>query len=83
MNKTQPGTDGLDAFLSLIADDALRADVVVLAEMLQRLVGAEPGVWGKVLGFGRYAYRYASGRSGEWYVAGIAVRKDGATLHLG
>jgi len=83
VNKTQPGTDGLDVFLSGIADIALCQDVAELATMLQRHVGAEPVLWGKALGFGRYAYRYASGRSGEWYVAGIALRKDGPTLHLG
>ena len=40
-------------------------------------------MWGEgIVGFGRYHYRYASGREGEWFVAGFAPRKQALTLYI-
>jgi len=34
------------------------------------------------VGFGRYTYKYASGRTGEWMTTGFSPRKDNLTLYL-
>jgi predicted GIY-YIG superfamily endonuclease len=38
---------------------------------------------GPDLGFGRYHYRYESGREGDWMVSGFAVRAKELVLYLG
>lgn len=83
VNKTQPSADGVAEFLAGIANPDVRAEAEDLAARLAGWTGAEPVVWGKALGFGRVSYRYASGRTGEWYRAGFAVVRDGFSLHLG
>jgi hypothetical protein len=43
--------------------------------MLSRLTGEPAVLWGpSIVGFGRYRYRYESGREGEMCLAGFAVR---------
>jgi hypothetical protein len=40
-------------------------------------------MWGdKIVGFGHYQYKYASGREGEWFLAGFAPRKQNLTLYI-
>jgi hypothetical protein len=40
-------------------------------------------MWGtSIVGFGRYRYRYASGREGEWFVVGFSPRKQNLTLYI-
>jgi hypothetical protein len=42
----------------------------------------EPTLWGKMLGYGKYHYRYASGREGDFYVVGLANQKQYVSLYL-
>lgn len=79
----KPAPISVAEFLAAIPNPGLRSDIDELVRLFAEVTDEEPVVWGKALGFGRYAYRYASGHGGEWYVAGIGVRKDGPTLHLG
>ena len=40
-------------------------------------------MWGtSIVGFGRYDYRYASGRSGTWFRVGFSPRKTAISLYL-
>jgi hypothetical protein len=34
------------------------------------------------VGFGRYRYRYQSGREGDWAIIGFLPRKNGLTLYI-
>jgi hypothetical protein len=49
-----------------------------------RKVTGDPGaMWGEsIVGFGGYTYRYASGRSGEWFQVGFSPRKTSLTLYI-
>lgn len=58
--------------------------------MMKRATGEPPTMWGSsIVGFGRYRYRYASGREGEWPLVGFsplgpAARPEaGATRGVG
>jgi hypothetical protein len=42
----------------------------------------EPHLCGRILGFGRYHYKYASGREGDWFVVGLASQKSYISLFL-
>jgi hypothetical protein len=77
-------TEGnLDAFLHSIPDDARRQDCLRVLEIMKRVTGAEPRLWGAgMVGFGSYHYRYESGREGDWFVTGFSPRKGSLTLYI-
>ena len=77
-------TDGsVDAFLRTIESDVRRADAQALIEIMQRSTGAEPRMWGPaIIGFGKYRYRYESGREGEMMRVGFSPRKANLALYL-
>jgi hypothetical protein len=82
-NKTQPTAVDAAAFIAAIPDEQRRADCAALAALMQEVTGEPPVMWGdSMVGFGKYAYRYASGRTGEWLVTGFAPRKDNLTLYF-
>lgn len=82
-NKTQPTDEPVEAFLARVADPGRRADCEAVLAMMQRASGVAPMMWGaSMVGFGRYQYRYASGRSGDWPVIGFSPRKNDLTLYL-
>ena len=39
-------------------------------------------MWGKIVGFGKYHYKYASGREGDSMLTGFAARKAALTLYI-
>ena len=80
--KTQPTPTSLDEFLTQSIDPARHADCRAIAAMMQAATGHAPVMWGKIAGFGRYPYQYASGRMGEWPVVGFAPRKSDLTLYI-
>jgi hypothetical protein len=44
---------------------------------------AEPEMWGNsIVGFGRYRYKYESGREGEGMITGFSPRKSDLTLYI-
>jgi hypothetical protein len=81
--KTQRTEASVDAFVSGIADDARREDCMTLLRIMKQATGAEPAMWGpSIVGYGSYHYKYASGREGDWFVAGFSPRKRDLTLYI-
>jgi hypothetical protein len=82
-NKTKQTAEDASAFIARIADDKKRADAEALAALMARAVG-EPGrMWGtSIVGFGRYRYRYESGREGEAALAGFSPRSKELVVYL-
>lgn len=81
--KTQPTAVSVADHVAAIDDPARRADCQALIQLMRRLTGAEPVMWGPgIVGFGRYQYRYASGHSGEWPLTGFASRKGDLSIYL-
>ena len=82
-NKTQPTNASVDAFLASVADAQMQADCRAVAAMIAEVTGSEPKLWGaSIVGFGSYHYRYASGREGDFMLAGFAPRKRALTLYI-
>ncbi len=53
-------------FLESVPDERRRADARRLCELMQKVTGEPPAMWGGgIVGFGRYHYRYASGHEGD------------------
>jgi hypothetical protein len=69
--------------IAALADPVQRADAEVIAALMTRLSGEPARMWGpSIIGFGRYRYRYDSGREGEMCRIGFAPRKGQMVLYL-
>ena len=80
--KTKRTEASVDDFIAGIADEQRREDCKALLAMMKRVTKAPPKMWGaSMVGFGSYHYRYASGREGDWFVAGFSPRKQYMTIY--
>jgi hypothetical protein len=81
--KTKPSSKSVEAFLDGIADNARRKDCYTLVDMMERVTGDKPTIWGTgSVGFGNYHYKYASGHEGDYFLVGFASRKSALTLYI-
>ena len=81
--KTRETNASVEKFLAGVKDEQQREDCRALVEIMRKLTKAEPKMWGPgIVGFGNYHYKYASGREGDWFVAGFAPRKQNLTLYV-
>jgi hypothetical protein len=77
----------LDEFLAALPADrrdtvltvhkAIRKAAPKLAPAIMTGMGPSP-----IIGYGKYHYRSASGREGEWFLIGLAAGKDNYSLHI-
>jgi hypothetical protein len=82
VQKTMPGTLSADALLHTLEDVQQLQDGRRLIELMSALTGESPVVWGEsIIGFGQYAYTYASGRSGISYLTGFSIRKKDISIY--
>ena len=80
--KTQMTDASCEKFLNGIKDEAQRKDTRVIFDMMKQATKQEPRMWGAVtIGFGSYHYVGKSGREGDWYLVGVAPRKQAITLY--
>lgn len=80
--KTKPTDASVEAFLQSLPDEGKRRDSLILLQMMQAVTGETPRLWSNsIVGFGDYHYTYASGREGDWFVAGFSPRKQNLTLY--
>ncbi|MCF7802458.1 MAG: DUF1801 domain-containing protein [Candidatus Marinimicrobia bacterium] len=81
--KTKPTGNDVHAFLNTISDESKRADAYTILELLESIVGEPAKMWGaSIIGVGEYHYKYASGREGDWFLAGFSPRKQALALYL-
>lgn len=81
--KTKKTDASVEAFLDGVADPRRREDARVVLELMKRITGEGPKMWGPgIVGFGSYTYTYASGQTGDWPIAGFSPRKQALTLYL-
>lgn len=80
--KTKVNDASVTKFLDNIKDETKRQDSYIILEMMRKATKAEPRMWGSsIIGFGDYRYVYASGREGDWFLAGFSPRKQNLTLY--
>lgn len=81
--KTQPTAASVDAFIDGLDSERRRDESRRLVAILEDVTGEPPVMWGeKIVGFGSYHYRYASGREGDWMRVGFAPGKRHLSLYL-
>lgn len=81
--KTKPTNQSVKEFLNKVSDEERRADCFAVAKIMEEITGEKPKMWGpSIIGFGSYHYKYASGREGDWPIAGFSPRKKDLTVYL-
>jgi hypothetical protein len=81
--KTKATDESVEEFLDGISDPKRRAQCLTLVEIMRNATGSGPRMWGPaIVGFGKYHYKYASGREGDWFLAGFSPRKSALTLYI-
>ena len=81
--KTKQNKGDVHAYLNSVENEKKRQDAFAILELMQKATGLEPEMWGdSIVGFGKYHYKYASGREGDWFVTGFAPRKQNLTLYI-
>ena len=70
-------------FIAAMEDGPRKADAEVLLKWMTKVTGLKPKMWGpSIIGFGRYAYTYDSGHSGEMCMTGFSPRKANMVLYI-
>lgn len=81
--KTKPTGASVADFLAAVENPTRRADAQAVCALLEEVTGEPPMMWGpSIVGFGSYHYRYASGQSGDWPIAGFSPRKANLVLYI-
>ncbi len=81
-NKTQITDVDPSVFLATVENPTRRADAEVMLDLMSKVTGCEPKMWApSIIGFGRYRYRYDSGREGEFMLAGFSPRKANLVIY--
>jgi len=80
--KTKPTKADVEKFLKGIKDEKKREDSFKILKLMKQITKEEPAMWGSsIIGFGNYHYKYASGREGDWFLAGFSPRKQSLTIY--
>lgn len=80
--KTRETGESVEAFLDTVEDEQKRADCYKVVELMKRVTGEEPKMWGPaIVGFGHQMIKYSTGRELDWPVAAFSPRKASLTLY--
>lgn len=81
--KTKKNNASVTAFIKQVADDQRRKDAKALLTIFKEITGKRPKMWGdSIVGYDEYHYEYASGRTGDWPMAGFSPRKSSLTIYI-
>jgi hypothetical protein len=69
-------------FLDGVSHPKRRRDAGTLLEIMARVTGEKARMWGTIIGFGQYHYKYQTGREGDAPAAGFSPRKAATTVYL-
>ena len=82
-NKTQPTGVSPAEFIASVEHDRRREDGKVLLKWFEEVTGYTPRMWGpSLIGYGRYHYKYDSGREGDMLVTGFSPRKANLVMYI-
>lgn len=82
-NKTKATRVSPTTFLRSVEPARRRADGKALLKFFNQVTGLRPKMWGpSIIGYGRYYYKYESGREGEFFLTGFSPRKSALTIYI-
>lgn len=81
-NKTIPTDVSPLDFIISVENKTRRSDAEVLLPWFEEVTDMKPRMWGSsIIGYGRYYYKYDSGREGEWMITGFSPRKSSMSIY--
>ena len=82
-NKTVATQADPSDFIAGVEPEKKQADAAELLRFFNRITGLKPKMWGpSIIGYGRYHYKYESGREGEFMITGFSPRKQNLTIYV-
>ena len=90
-NKTRPVKGSAKAFVEKVEHPIRKRDAETLLPLFEQWTGLAPVLWGHglagkpesaIIGFGRYHYRYDSGREGDFFLTGFSPRKQNMAVYI-
>src|SRR5215510_4410404 len=83
-NKTKATEVDPYDFIKKVDSEEKRKDSEELVGLMSSVTGKPPKMWGPtIIGFGKYHYKYESGREGEICLTGFSPRKPSLVLYIG
>lgn len=81
--KTKATNASPAAVIAALEHPTRKADAETLLAFFDRVTGLPAKMWGpSMIGYGRYAYRYESGREGEYFMTGFSARKTALSIYI-
>ncbi len=81
--KTKPTKVSVTKFIASVPDERRRAEARTMLKVMKAATGKRPMMWGpRIVGYGSYHYKYASGHEGECCLAGFSPRKAAMTVYI-
>lgn len=86
-NKTVPNGLKVEDYFNQISDPQRQGDCRKLHDMMLKVIGENPKIWGSklssgIVGFGEYHYKYESGREGDSLRLGFASRAQNISIYI-
>ncbi|KIC15578.1 DUF1801 domain-containing protein [Leisingera sp. ANG-Vp] len=82
-NKTVPTGASAEAFLAAVEPERKALEAQQLDTLFRQATGFAPQMWGaSIVGYGRYHYRYATGREGDFLATGFSPRKARHSIYI-
>jgi hypothetical protein len=81
--KTKVNKASVEKFLNGVKDEQKRKDSFTILEIMKKITKEDPKMWGpSIVGFGKYHYKYESGREGDMCITGFSPRKNALTIYI-
>ncbi|MBA6365513.1 DUF1801 domain-containing protein, partial [Colwellia sp. BRX8-8] len=74
--------DEINNFISCIENETRKSDSFALLSFLETVSGYKPYLCGSIIGFGKYHYKYDSGREGDSAVISFSPRKKNLVVYI-
>lgn len=82
-NKTQATPIPVETFLAGVEPQIKRDEARQLDALFRKVTGFEPAMWGPaIIGYGRYHYRYDTGREDDFLATGFSPRKAQHSIYI-
>ena len=82
-NKTKATDASVEDYIASRANEEQRVDCKALMSIFKRVTNQPPKMWGpSMVGYGSCRYTYDSGRTGEMFLAGFAIRGRELVVYL-
>jgi hypothetical protein len=82
-NKTKPTAVSPVDYVESLDHPQRKADGKALLKWFTEVTGLKPKMWGpSLIGYGRYHYKYESGREGDMLMTGFSPRKASLVFYI-